>query len=49
MQVELFFSLLYIIIVVDRKNWTKREMESIQISVKWTNDTMAYKSIIEGF
>ena len=49
MYVELFLSLFYIIIVIDMKNWTKREMESIQISVKWTNDTMAYKSIIEGF
>ena len=42
-------SLSFIVIVIDMKNWTKREMESIQISVKWTNDTMAYKSIIEEF
>ena len=42
-------SLSFIVIVIDMKNWTKREMESIQISAEWTNDTMAYKSIIEGF
>ena len=49
MEVELFLSLLFIIIIIDMKNWTKREMESIQISAEWTNDTMAYKSIIEEF
>ena len=42
-------SLSFIVIVIDMKNWTKREMESIQISAEWTNDTMAYKSIIEEF
>ena len=42
-------SLSFIVIVIDMKNWTKREMESIEISAEWTNDTTAYKLIIEGF
>ena len=42
-------SLSFIVIVIDMKHWTKREMESIEISAEWTNDTTAYKSIIEGF
>ena len=45
---------IFVIIIYYHCNWhekldKEREMESIQISVKWTNDTMAYKSIIEGF
>ena len=33
MEVELFLSLLFIIIIIDMKNLTKREMESIYTNI----------------